>query len=43
MPWGQIGTLRNDIAQAGESKDEGGSGVLDEFWAWSEEQVREYL
>lgn len=43
MPWGQIGTLRSDIAEAGKSKDESGSGISNEFWEWSEEQVREYL
>ncbi|KIX04812.1 uncharacterized protein Z518_05683 [Rhinocladiella mackenziei CBS 650.93] len=43
IPWGRIGKLRQDLAEAGKSKDEGGSGLAEEFWKWCEEQVKEYL
>jgi retinol dehydrogenase 12 len=43
MPWGRVGTLRHDIALAGKSKEEGGSGTAEDFWVWSEEQVRQYF
>jgi retinol dehydrogenase 12 len=42
-PWGRIGTLRHDIALGGKSKDEGGTGLAEEYWQWCEEQVRDYV
>ena len=43
MPWGRIGRLRHDIELAGKTEEEGGSGIAEDFWVWSEKQVREYL
>ncbi|KAJ9607599.1 short-chain alcohol dehydrogenase [Cladophialophora chaetospira] len=43
MPWGRIGRLRHDLELAAKSKEEGGTGIAEDFWVWSEEQVREYL
>ncbi|KIX94936.1 uncharacterized protein Z520_09246 [Fonsecaea multimorphosa CBS 102226] len=43
MPWGRIGKLRPDIEEAGKSKADGGSGIAEELWAWSEEHVRYYV
>ena len=43
IPWGRFGTLRKDIEAAGKVKSEGGTGRGEEFWKWSEEQVRPYL
>ena len=43
IPWGRVGTLRADIQDAGISKEDGGSGVAEDFWRWSEEKVKDYL
>jgi retinol dehydrogenase-12 len=43
VPWGQIGSQREDIEQSIKSKAEGGTGVAEEFWDWTEEQVKLYL
>ena len=43
MPWGRLGKLRTDIELAGKSKEEGGTGIAEDFWVWSEQQIREYL
>ncbi|KIW31665.1 uncharacterized protein PV07_03277 [Cladophialophora immunda] len=43
MPWGRVGKLRADIEEAGKSKADGGSGIAEDFWAWSEKQVIDYL
>ena len=43
MPWGRIGRLRHDIELAGKSREEGGTGIGEDFWVWSESQVRDYL
>jgi len=42
-PWGQIKTPRADIEKAGKTKEEGGSGVGEEFWGWCEKEVAAYL
>lgn len=42
-PWGHIKTLnRKDIEDACKRKSEGGTGIAEEFWSWTEEQVRPY-
>ena len=43
IPWGRFGTLRKDIELAGKAKSEGGTGRGEEFFAWSEKQVQNYL
>ena len=43
IPWGRLGKLRPDLVAAGKSKEDGGSGIAEEFWVWCEQQVREYL
>jgi len=43
IPWGRLADIRKDIAEAAKSKEEGGSGTAEKFWAWSEEQVKPYL
>ena len=42
-PWGQIKTPRAAIKKAGKSKEDGGLGIGEEFWASCEEEVRPYL
>jgi hypothetical protein len=34
--------VRQDIADAGRSVAEGGSGIGEEFWTWCNEQVKEF-
>ena len=43
IPWGRLADIRKDVAEAAKSKEEGGSGTAEKFWAWSEEQVKPYL
>lgn len=43
IPWGRLADIRKDVAEAAKSKEEGGSGIAEKFWAWSEEQVKLYL
>ncbi|CAF9908737.1 MAG: hypothetical protein ALECFALPRED_004921 [Alectoria fallacina] len=43
IPWGRFGSLRKDIAASTKSKSEGGTGVGEQFWEWSEKQVQPYV
>jgi hypothetical protein len=43
IPFGRISKLRKDLADAGKSQEEGGSGRAKEFWEWSEKQVENYI
>lgn len=43
IPWGRLASIRKDLAEAAKTKEEGGSGNAENFWAWSEEQVKSYL
>jgi hypothetical protein len=38
IPFGRISTLRTDVAEAGLE-----GGKAQQFWEWSEEQVKKYL
>ncbi|KAF2257821.1 NAD(P)-binding protein [Lojkania enalia] len=41
-PWGRFLPIRKDLVQASKSKEEGGMGIARRFWAWQEEQVKQY-
>ena len=43
VPWGKIGELRKDVKEGTKSAAEGGSGVAEIFWDWSERQVVSFL
>ncbi|KAF2850285.1 NAD(P)-binding protein [Plenodomus tracheiphilus IPT5] len=43
IPFGRITKLRKDLADAGRSEEEGGSGRAKEFWEWSEGEVSKYI
>ena len=42
-PWGYVKPIRKDLEVAQKSKAKGGSGVAEEFWEWSEQQVKAYV
>jgi retinol dehydrogenase-12 len=35
--------IRADLLAASKTKDEGGTGLAEEFWVWNEEQIKPYL
>lgn len=41
-PWGRFISLREDIEASSKSKAEGGTGIGEEFWRWTEEQVKSF-
>ncbi|KAH6673463.1 hypothetical protein B0J14DRAFT_481810 [Halenospora varia] len=43
VPWGRFLPLRKDLVVACKTVAEGGTGIAEKFWEWSEEQVRLYL
>ncbi|KAF9870639.1 putative short-chain dehydrogenase [Colletotrichum karsti] len=43
VPWGRLYSIRKDLVQGSKSREEGGTGLGEDFWKWSEEQVKEYL
>lgn len=43
IPWGRFGTVRKDVEDSTKTVAEGGSGVGEKFWEWSEEQIKAYL
>jgi hypothetical protein len=43
IPFGRISPLRQDLAESGLLQEDGGSGKAQQFWEWSEEQVKNYL
>ncbi|KAK6583361.1 hypothetical protein PZA11_004437 [Diplocarpon coronariae] len=42
-PWGRLCLSRKDIEMGAKPKDEGGTGIGQEFWEWTEKQVARYL
>ena len=43
IPWGRLNhPLRKDLVLGQKPEREGGTGVAEKFWEWSEEQVREF-
>ncbi len=43
VPWGRFMRIRKDLQQATKTKAEGGTGIGEEFWEWTEKQVEPYL
>jgi len=43
QPWGRMVPIRTDLEKGSKSEAEGGTGIGEKFWAWSEEQVKSYL
>ncbi|KAH8682683.1 hypothetical protein BX600DRAFT_506253 [Xylariales sp. PMI_506] len=42
-PWGRFETIRQDLEIGSKSKSEGGSGIAEDFWAWTEQQIQPYM
>lgn len=42
-PFGRLMRIRKDLKVASVPKEEGGSGIGEQFWEWNEHQVRSYL
>ncbi|KAI3337194.1 short-chain dehydrogenase [Xylariaceae sp. AK1471] len=42
VPWGRIENIRKDLLEGSKPKEEGGTGIAQKFWEWSEEQTRPY-
>ncbi|GAW12476.1 hypothetical protein ANO14919_018460 [Xylariales sp. No.14919] len=42
-PWGQLWKVAPAMVKAGKSLEEGGDGTANEFWEWSDTQVKKYL
>ncbi|KAM5347592.1 hypothetical protein ACJ41O_007416 [Fusarium nematophilum] len=43
VPWGRFLPIRPDLQKGALSESEGGTGMAEKFWAWSEEQVKPYV
>ncbi|KAI0412979.1 hypothetical protein F5X98DRAFT_353387 [Xylaria grammica] len=43
VPFGRFMHPRKDLKEATKTKEEGGSGIAQEFWEWNEQQVRPFL
>ncbi|PSN67713.1 putative short-chain dehydrogenase [Corynespora cassiicola Philippines] len=43
IPWGRFGPLRQDLIDASKPESEGGTGVAEKWWEWSERQVKPYM
>ncbi|KAI1818756.1 short-chain dehydrogenase [Poronia punctata] len=42
VPWGRFEKIRSDIYEGSKSEEEGGTGIAQKFWKWSEEQTSPY-
>jgi retinol dehydrogenase-12 len=42
IPWGRFQPIRKDIFEASKPTSEGGTGLAEKFWEWSEEQTKQY-
>ncbi|KAF4457043.1 hypothetical protein F53441_958 [Fusarium austroafricanum] len=42
-PWGRFMPIRSDLQKGALSESEGGTGMAEFFWNWSEEQVKPYF
>jgi hypothetical protein len=43
IPWGRLHpSPKKEIADSLKSENEGGTGLASRFWAWCEEQARDY-
>ncbi|KAI5863278.1 short-chain dehydrogenase [Durotheca rogersii] len=43
IPWGRFGEIRKDLVLGSKPVSEGGTGIAQQFWEWSEEQVKPYV
>jgi hypothetical protein len=43
QPWGRMVPIRPDLEKGSKSEAEGGTGIGEKFWTWTEEQVKAYL
>ncbi|PNP42054.1 hypothetical protein THARTR1_11201 [Trichoderma harzianum] len=43
QPWGRFSSQRPDLVEGSKSEDEGGTGIAERFWDWSEEQVNPFM
>ncbi|KAL0938302.1 short-chain dehydrogenase [Colletotrichum truncatum] len=43
VPWGRLYSIRDDLVQGSKSREEGGTGLAEDFWKWTEDQVKKYL
>ncbi|KAL6835567.1 short chain dehydrogenase reductase [Trichoderma sp. SZMC 28015] len=43
QPWGRFSSQRPDLVEGSKSKAEGGTGIAEKFWEWSEEQVKPFM
>ncbi|KAF4619006.1 hypothetical protein G7Y89_g14843 [Cudoniella acicularis] len=43
VPWGRFLPLRKELEAGSKTIAEGGTGIAEKFWEWTEEQVRPYL
>ncbi|KAM0263216.1 hypothetical protein ACHAQJ_001371 [Trichoderma viride] len=43
QPWGRFDAQRADLEKGSITKIEGGTGIAEEFWKWSEEQIKLYI
>ncbi|KAH8195539.1 hypothetical protein TruAng_010299 [Truncatella angustata] len=43
IPWGRVAPIRPDLPKATLPADEGGNGNAQQFWEWSEQQVKHFL
>ena len=41
-PFGRFFNIRKDLARGSKPISEGGSGVAEKFWEWSEKRVAEF-
>jgi len=42
IPWGRFSTIRKDVVASTKPIAEGGTGIAEKFWNWSEEQVKSF-
>ncbi|KAI1880269.1 hypothetical protein JX265_001890 [Neoarthrinium moseri] len=43
VPWGRFSDMRSDLDLGSRPEGEGGTGIAQKFWEWSEAQVQPYL
>ncbi|KAI1144376.1 short-chain dehydrogenase [Hypoxylon sp. FL0543] len=43
IPWGRFSDIRADVLQGSKPQAEGGTGIAEKFWEWTEEQVKPYM
>ncbi|KAH7134039.1 hypothetical protein EDB81DRAFT_886843 [Dactylonectria macrodidyma] len=43
VPWGRFAPIRSDLLKGSLPESEGGSGMAEKFWAWSEDQTSPYF